>query len=529
MGPLEKMNFDLALGRVRDELSQQRKTGRAFVANPGELDMVELDQASWLADLRQRVIDGHFAPGPIQICAAPKGSGLMRPGVRMSLADRVVYTAAVGACVRHIVKATKWSQRKVDFAPLFAEQYQKRHWLLEPFTGWDLWTTETLRRLSLAKTKFVVTADIAGYFENISVYRLKSELTRANCPSQIVDLVTRCLLDWTPVKDCGLPQGVLASDVLAKLYMESFDKRLKDEGYTHLRYVDDVRVFCRSETEARRALVLVTELLRERGLVVQSAKTKIRIADSELEKEFAGAIPTIKKLHREYVEEALEAGVISEDEVSVPASVIDDLADLEPDSMNPEVFHRAFDRFVLEDESPNGTMFRYLLRRFAKRDDDYAVPYCTDRPLEAPNEIPEILRYFEDLDDPRRLEVPVRKLLNDKVLGMYPYSRFQLLSWLGRHGSSRVPTVAAVRKQAFLPENPPYVQAIARQVLGRIGDDSDVDRMAGLLSAETDAFQRAQILCCLGRLEKGRRNALAGRLKKEKPWGKRAATLIRQQ
>lgn len=98
---------------------------------------------------------------------------------------------------------------------------------------------------------------------------------------------------------------------------------------------------------------------------------------------------------------------------------------------------------------------------------------------------------------------------------MYPYGRFQLLSWLAEHGSSRVPTVAAVRKQAFLPENPPYVQAIARQVLGRIGDDSDIDRMASLLSAETDPFQRAQILCCLGRLEKGRRNALAGRLKKE--------------
>lgn len=36
------MNFDLALGRVRDELSQQRKTGRAFVANPSELELVQI-------------------------------------------------------------------------------------------------------------------------------------------------------------------------------------------------------------------------------------------------------------------------------------------------------------------------------------------------------------------------------------------------------------------------------------------------------------------------------------------------------
>ena len=306
VGALEKMNFDLAFKRVVDELAQQRKTGRAFVANPGERELVELDLASWLSDLRQQLLEGNYVPGLTQTCATPKGSGLMRPGVRMSIADRVVYTAAVGSCVRYIVSATKWSQRKIDFAPLFADEFQKRHWLLEPFTGWDLWTTETLRRLSLSKTKYVVTADIAGYFENISLSRLKSELTRTGCPAETIELIARCLLDWSAVRDSGLPQGVLASDVLAKLYMESFDKRLKDEGYAHIRYVDDIRVFCGSEIEARRALVLVTELLRERGLVVQSAKTKIRPADGDLKREFAGAVPVIKALHLEYVKEALD-------------------------------------------------------------------------------------------------------------------------------------------------------------------------------------------------------------------------------
>jgi hypothetical protein len=522
------MNFALAYKRVSDELSHQRKTGRAFVANPGEQKLAELDLGTWLSNLREEVVEGGYDPSPIEICGAPKGAGLIRPGVRMKLADRVVYTAAVGRCVRHIVKATKWSQKKIDFAPLFSEEFQKRHWLLDPFPGWDLWTSETLRRLDLNKTTYVVTADIAGYFENVNLSRLKSELIRANCPAEVVDLIFRCQQRWASVRGTGLPQGVLASDILAKMYLESFDKRMKDEGYRHFRYVDDIRVFCGSEIEARRALVLVTELLRERGLVVQSAKTKIRIVDDELKRQFAGAVPVIKELHREYVVEAMEAGLLTEDEASVPASVIDELADAEPESMDPEVFRRAFDREVVEIEEPNSTMYRYLLRRFANREDDYAVEYCSRRPLEAPDDVSVILRYFEDLEDAKRFEVPLRKLLNSKQLSMYPFTRFLILEWLAKHASSRAPTLAAIREQAFSAENPSYVQAAARGALARIGDDSDLDRMAALLSSVTDPLERAQILTCLSRLEKARRNALAGHMKREEPWGSLAAKLLKQ-
>ncbi len=72
----------------------------------------------------------------------------------MSLADRVVYTAAVGGCVRHIVAATKWSQRKIDFMPLFHTTHsQMRHWLLKPYIGWSGWTDQTLAKLKAHKHK----------------------------------------------------------------------------------------------------------------------------------------------------------------------------------------------------------------------------------------------------------------------------------------------------------------------------------------------------------------------------------------
>lgn len=529
MAPLDKLNFDLAYKRVRDELKDQRTTGRAFIANPFEQELVELDLEGWLKGLKESVIDLSYVPGDLDLCGAPKGKELIRPGARMSLADRVVYTAAVGACVRQMVTATKWSQRRIDFAPLFhATKFGQRQWLLKPFVGWDGWNTQSLKKLSIARTRFVVTADIAGYFENISIARLQSELTRIGAPADVTELIGRCLLRWALVRDRGLPQGVLASDVLSKLYLESVDKRLKDAGFIHVRYSDDIRVFCRSRPEARRALVLVTELLRERGLTVQSAKTKIRAADDALAKEFAGAVPAIKALNQEYVEEALDSGVLPEAEASVPASVIDDLMNAEPDAMDPEVFWRAFKQFVRDAEEPNGTMLRYLLRRFAGSGDHHAVAYCAGRLTEAPDLTSAILRYFEDLEDAKKLEIPLRKALSSNQLAMYPFSRFLILCWMADHGSSRSPNLAVVRKQAFGAEHPDYVQAAARRALARIGDDSDLDRMAVLLVSSGDPLQRAQLLCCLGRLEKARRNDLAGRLKKEKPWGSLAAKYVKE-
>jgi hypothetical protein len=522
------MNFDLAYRRVRDELVEQPKSGRAFVEDPFERELAETDLEGWLADLKKAVIEGSYAPGAVDLCGAPKGGDLIRPAARMALADRVVYTAAVGSCVKPIVRAIRWSQRKVDFAPLFHRTHShQRQWLLKPFLGWEQWTERSLHLLDLANTEYVVTADIAGFFENISLRRLRSELVRIESPEAVVDLLSRCLNKWAVVDDRGLPQGVLASDILAKLYLESFDKRLQDTGHKHVRYADDIRVFCRSHREGRRALVLVTETLRERGLTVQSAKTKIRRADEELRREIEGAIPAIRELNRDFIGEAIEAGILPVDEESVPVSVIDDLINADPQRMDPAVIRRAWQIFVVDADVPNRSMFRYLLRRFAASGDHIAVDYCSPRLRSHPEATTEILRYFEDLADPK-LEVPVARALASGDLDPYPFSRYLLLDWLRRNASAlRVPTLRAVRDQAFGEGQPDYIHAAARAVLGWLGDHSDLDRLAGLLSGTPQPFERAQVLCTLTRLEKARRNALAGRLKNEEPWGRRAWAYIR--
>lgn len=521
------LRLRLAFQRVRDELLEQPKSGRAFVANRFELSLIEVAYGDWITNLRAELGSDIWTPGPVEFCNAPKGRGLVRPGVRMAIRDRVVYTAAVGMCLRNIDAQTRWSQKRIDFATqINSNKLSKREWLRSPFVGWKAWRDESLRLLALRRSTFVVLADIAGYFENISISLLTSDLLQAGCREDVIVLLRKCLNHWCQTPDRGLPQGILASDILAKVYLEAFDRHLKGHGLRHVRYADDLRIFCKSEREAREALVKVTELLRQRGLTLQSAKTQITKA-AGLEPEFEGAVPAIQALQRDFiVDKKIRQQMV--DDPSIPISAIDDLAGSDPTTFDPKVIQRAFRRFVVQSESPDKTMRRFLLRRFAALHDDTAVEYCETLVVDAPEATTEILRYFQDLDDPARFEFALVRALRDPDLTMYPYQQCLILDWLWRNAHSlRKPTRATIRKIALSGDTPSYVRIVCEALLGRFGDIADRERIATRFGSSSDPLERAQLLCCLSNLEKGRRNALMGRVKDEGPWVARAVKLMR--
>jgi hypothetical protein len=95
-------------------------------------------------------------------------------------------------------------------------------------------------------------------------------------------LLSACLHRWAGLRGKGIPQGYSASDILAKLYLDPIDHNLRNAGFTHLRHGDDIRIFCRDLQEAKQALLQLSDLLRVRGLNVQSAKTRVYRSDEVL-------------------------------------------------------------------------------------------------------------------------------------------------------------------------------------------------------------------------------------------------------
>jgi hypothetical protein len=87
-----------------------------------------------------------------------------------------------------------------------------------------------------------------------------------------------------------LPQGPLASDLLAECFLLPIDLALRSrKGY--VRYVDDVRLFGATEDEVRTALITLERHCRERGLIPQIGKFAIKRAASV--EDAMGMLPSI--------------------------------------------------------------------------------------------------------------------------------------------------------------------------------------------------------------------------------------------
>src|SRR5262249_26538754 len=153
------------------------------------------------------------------------------------------------------------------------------------------------------------------------------------CYRLLMDLLNR----WAVPRGKGIPQGYSGSDILAKLYMDPVDRGMRNYGFKHLRYVDDIRVFCKSSLEAKQALLRLNDLVRKRGLNLQSAKTKI-IKASEARVEIDGVSPLIQTISQQLAKELREAGG--------DAAQYGSLRDIErflegnPDAPPPEILER---------------------------------------------------------------------------------------------------------------------------------------------------------------------------------------------
>jgi hypothetical protein len=507
------VNVDLAWKRVKKDLKDKHFISPLFLA-----EILEVDLRKWLLELKDKVEKKTFQPHPMEVVEIPKGKGLIRPGSLLSIEDNIVYSALVQECYQNILKQIEWAQNVVDFAYIVSqENVLEPEWYKSQLLGWNSFREKSITKIQEG-FQYVIVTDLTGFYDNVDIPILISDLKLSGVDHEIVNELSKCLNRWAQVNNKGLPQSNSASDILAKLYLDNVDKGLRNAGFIHLRYVDDFRIFCKNSSEAKRALIELTRLLRKRGLNLQSSKTKILPSNDALI-EIEGIQPVISMVTKQFESELPFFGDSHYFSFSEEAEVNND------DDTPIEIIRETFRTYFINspDDKFDKTLFHFLINRLIKEVDSFALDYCLANLEKHPEETSYILKYSKSFNDfeIEVLEYSIKMqnflidFLNSKD-AVYDYQNYQVLIWL-LDNIIDIPEdlLRICRLYAFDNNRPYYIRSVARSILGKFGNSADIDKIEDQLVYIVSDFERAELLCCLAKMEKGKRNALLGRIAKD--------------
>jgi len=379
----------------------------------------------------------------------------------------------------------------------------------EPFFAiWRAFDRDSVQAIEDG-AQYIVVADVAGFYENIDLNTLRSDLNGLGVDSVTLNQLMECLHRWPRIQRRGVPQGHSPSDLLARLYLHTVDLTLVAEGFNHRRWVDDFRIFCSTEAEARRALIVLAEALGRRGLVLQTSKSRIFSAD-EARIHFT-EVPTLLDPIQTDVARQIARGEGYEASY-LPPWILDEVLAGAGAEGAVAVLRSAFHSyFVTPGAHFNTSLLHYLLSRLSAARDATYVSEAIALLRAHPEEFDPIAGYCTAVGAGEALEASFVALRRGGLLP-YAYMNYQLLRWRIREDRPLSATMRTmVRGFAFDAANPWYVRALARAVLGKLGDSADLESIEAAYANAQSPIEKAELICALQRMEVSRRNALYGR------------------
>ena len=519
-----RLDLDLAWRRVKLDL----KNNRGFVTYPYLIEWIEADLRGWLSTIAEELDSGTgYAPRSCVTCYAPKEGWLVRPGAVLDLKDEVVYTAILGAFHEQIWTVIGWSQGNPDISCQLRQAPNKIDWVYSGFRPWREFQKKSLAALA-SDVRYVVFTDISAFYENIDLAYLNSILLQAGVDQDLLRLLGKCLNRWAQPRAKGIPQGYTSSDILAKLYLSNVDRRLKTSGFRHLRFNDDLRIFCPSVMIARKGILELSIILQNRGLNINPSKTEIfeaRRARCKID----GVGPEIARVNKG-IQRELAAMSGDPGSYATPAD-IRRLFSIHPNAPPLEVLEQIFrERFSLisPDDDFDKTLFHFLLTRLGAAKSRIAVEYSREMLPLRPEETEYVLRYIGAVDP---IEQDIEWLLSflESEDAIYEYQWFQLVVWFFERGDFPDQLVGFCRKWAFDQNREPWLRAYSLAVLGEAGDPSDLEEIRDRYDEVQTEIGRAQSVAAIVKMEHGQRNAFYGRVSGDGDLVARAVAWARQQ
>jgi hypothetical protein len=293
MEAINKENFKKAFKRLKNAT---KGFSNLIVRDPLDYIDFEIELNQNINTIIYEIQSGKYKPNfPYEHLTA-KNKGINRPTVILDIKDALIYRFLIEQIEDELIKKTRRIKNirggikiTANEKPNSDEDYYEK-W----FKDWK--EHQDSLKESLKRKKYLVTTDIASYFENINILVLKDAI-RSDIEGKktIINLLFYLLENihtrfrYEVNNYTGLPQeDIDCSRVLAYYFLHPHDEDMaefcKKEDAEYYRFVDDMSITVNDEVTGRKALKIITESLRKLNLVSSIEKTSI-IESSEAKKE----------------------------------------------------------------------------------------------------------------------------------------------------------------------------------------------------------------------------------------------------
>lgn len=209
----------------------------------------------------------------------PKKGLTSRQALISPFIDRIIYMALVGVVAQRMddsmipnvysARYNKFSQTQLIINGV--EQWKKMQYIIAENANLKDSNNEY-------KYNCIIEVDLLNYYDNIDKNLLIEKIERV-CITQNEKNACVFLQEFLMKISCkssGLPQNSDASALLASFYLNQVDLIMYNSTFGYYRFMDDIRIFCKDEYEARGILQKLEYELRRCHLSVNSQKTAIK-------------------------------------------------------------------------------------------------------------------------------------------------------------------------------------------------------------------------------------------------------------
>ena len=199
----------------------------------------------------------------------PKDDLSYRQATQLDIQDSIILSSIIHQY------GTSIEKRRLSSDIIFSYRFSPdmEHGFYSNNNGWNsFWITAYNKSFE----KIVLYCDIADFYNQLYHHTIENQLIESKLPNKVAKWIIELLGSTTAKVSRGIPVGPHSAHLLAETAMIPIDNSLQIQGIDFIRYVDDIIVFCESESDARLMLhKIATTLDQQQRLILQQHKTKI--------------------------------------------------------------------------------------------------------------------------------------------------------------------------------------------------------------------------------------------------------------